>query len=202
MIAGLLPTTEGAIEVSGKPVTGPVHSSVVFQQHLLLASTILNNVLLQIEVRRLDKALRRAGKEPARRVRLGEFADASPTSLGRMNQRRDRARAHPRPRAAPDGWCWRARRHHARPDGARFPRAVAPGGQDVLFITHSVSRGPSSLSNRVIGCRRGGRIAASCRRAAARATFLIRDEPEFARHTRHIRRLFEKMGVLKERHGA
>src|SRR5262249_42957092 len=58
MIAGLLPTTQGAIEVLGKPVAGPVHAlGIVFQQHLLLPwRTILNNVLLQIEVRRLDKA--------------------------------------------------------------------------------------------------------------------------------------------------
>jgi NitT/TauT family transport system ATP-binding protein len=28
--------------------------------------------------------------------------------------------------------------------------------------------------------------------------FELRDEPEFTRYTRHIRRLFEKMGVLKE----
>src|SRR5262245_30926139 len=56
MIAGLLPSTEGTIEVLGKPVKGPVHDlGIVFQQHLLLAwRTILNNVLLQIEVRRLD----------------------------------------------------------------------------------------------------------------------------------------------------
>ena len=65
MIAGLLPTTEGAIEVLGRPVDGPVHDlGIVFQQHLLLGwRTILNNVLLQIEVRRLNKASYRARAE-------------------------------------------------------------------------------------------------------------------------------------------
>ena len=40
-----------------EPVNGPVHElGIVFQQHLMLGwRTILNNVMLQIEVRRLDK---------------------------------------------------------------------------------------------------------------------------------------------------
>jgi len=48
MIAGLMSPSTGTVEVSGRPVKGPVHElGVVFQQHLLLGwRTILNNVLL------------------------------------------------------------------------------------------------------------------------------------------------------------
>jgi NitT/TauT family transport system ATP-binding protein len=31
--------------------------------------------------------------------------------------------------------------------------------------------------------------------------FELRDEPEFARYTRHIRRIFERTGVLTEHRG-
>jgi NitT/TauT family transport system ATP-binding protein len=60
------------------------------------------------------------------------------------------------------------------------------------------------LSNRVVVMSpRPGRIEEIVPVELPRARhFAIRDEPEFTRHTRHIRRLFERMGVLKERHGA
>ena len=104
MIAGLLPTTEGAIEVLGRPVAGPVHElGIVFQQHLLLPwRTILNNVLLQIEVRRLDKPATATRAEALlARVGLGEFSDRFPDELsGGMNQRASIVRApDPRSRA-------------------------------------------------------------------------------------------------------
>src|SRR5262249_36023373 len=91
MIAGLMPVSAGTIEVAGRPVTGPVHDlGIVFQQHLLLAwRTILNNVLLQIEVRRLDRArYTERAKNLLGRVGLAEFADRFPDELsGGMNQR-------------------------------------------------------------------------------------------------------------------
>ena len=62
-------------------VRGPVHDlGIVFQQHLLLPwRTILNNVLLQIEVRRLARAryIPRA-EELLARVGLRDFSDRFP----------------------------------------------------------------------------------------------------------------------------
>ena len=91
MIAGLFPPSEGGIAVMDAPVTGPVHGlGIGFQQHLLLPwRTVLQNVLLQVEVRRLDKSkyLERA-RTLLDKVGLTDFADRFPDELsGGMNQR-------------------------------------------------------------------------------------------------------------------
>src|SRR5438128_6191141 len=55
MVGGLLPTTHGSIEIAGQRVDGPAASiGIVFQSHVLLAwRTVLENIMLQIEVRKL-----------------------------------------------------------------------------------------------------------------------------------------------------
>ncbi len=146
MIAGLIPVTHGVIELLGKPVRGPVHDlGIVFQQHLLLPwRTILNNVLLQIEVRRLT---------------------------------RDQM-------------------------GLDFHHLSREEGKTVLFITHSISEAVF-LSNRVVVMSpRPGKVEEIVQIDLGRERhFELRDEPEFAQYTRHIRRLFERMGVLVEHRG-
>ena len=61
LIAGLIAPTSGAIRVNGRPLDGPTPSiGIVFQSPLLMAwRTVLQNVLLQIEIRDLDVALYR-----------------------------------------------------------------------------------------------------------------------------------------------
>jgi NitT/TauT family transport system ATP-binding protein len=209
MIAGLLPTTEGAIDVSGRPVTGPVHElGIVFQQHLLLAwRTILGNVLLQIEVRRLDRArYTERAKNLLDRVGLGEFADRFPDELsGGMNQRAAIVRAliHDPELILMDEPFGALDAITRDQMGLDFHELSRQEGKTVLFITHSISEAVF-LSNRVVVMSpRPGRIEEIVPVELPRERhFAIRDEPEFARHTRHIRRLFERMGVLKERHGA
>jgi len=58
LVAGLLPVTDGEIRVEGKPVHGPPDNvGIVFQSPVLLAwRNVLENVLLQIEMRRLSRA--------------------------------------------------------------------------------------------------------------------------------------------------
>jgi NitT/TauT family transport system ATP-binding protein len=209
MIAGLLPTTQGAIEVAGRPVTGPVHElGIVFQQHLLLAwRTILNNVLLQIEVRRLDKArYTERAKSLLGRVGLCEFADRFPDELsGGMNQRAAIVRAliHDPELILMDEPFGALDAITRDQMGLDFHDLSRQDGKTVLFITHSISEAVF-LSNRVVVMSpRPGRIEEIVPVELPRERhFDIRDEPDFARHTRHIRRLFERMGVLKERHGA
>src|SRR5450631_3822328 len=55
LVGGLLPATRGSIEIAGKRVDGPAASiGIVFQSHVLLAwRTVLENIMLQIEVRKL-----------------------------------------------------------------------------------------------------------------------------------------------------
>ena len=58
LIAGLIPQSSGAIRVKGEPIKGPTPSiGIVFQSPLLMAwRTVLENVLLQIEIRNLRVA--------------------------------------------------------------------------------------------------------------------------------------------------
>jgi NitT/TauT family transport system ATP-binding protein len=203
--AGLLSTTEGTIRVLGRPVRGPVHDlGIVFQQHLLLSwRTILNNVLLQIEVRRLDrtKYIRRA-ETLLRRVGLGEFMDRFPDELsGGMNQRAAIVRSLIHDPGLllmdePFGALDAITRDQM---GLDFQHLSQEEGKTVLFITHSISEAVF-LSNRVVVMSpRPGRIEEVIPiEFGQERNFDLRDEPEFARYTRHIRRIFEKMGVLTE----
>jgi NitT/TauT family transport system ATP-binding protein len=86
---------------------------------------------------------------------------------------------------------------------AELLRICAAAQTTVVFVTHSIPEAVY-LSNRVVVMSpRPGRIEEIVPVELPRERhFAIRDEPEFARHTRHIRQLFERMGVLKERHGA
>jgi NitT/TauT family transport system ATP-binding protein len=206
MIAGLLPPTDGAIDVLGRPVRGPVHElGIVFQQHLLLAwRTILNNVLLQIEVRRLSRAhYTERAKELLRRVGLEEFADRFPDELsGGMNQRAAIVRAliHDPDLLLMDEPFGALDAITRDQMGLDFHQLSREEGKTVLFITHSISEAVF-LSNRVVVMSpRPGRIEEIVPiNLPPDRHFELRDAPEFSRYTGHIRRLFEKMGVLRER---
>jgi NitT/TauT family transport system ATP-binding protein len=205
MIAGLLTTTDGNIRVLGKPVAGPVHElGIVFQQHLLLPwRTILNNVMLQIEVRRLERArfVERAERLLAR-VGLADFSDRFPDELsGGMNQRASIVRAliHDPDLLLMDEPFGALDAITRDQMGLDFHQLSREEGKTVLFITHSISEAVF-LSNRVVVMSpRPGKIEEIVPIDLGRERhFELRDEPEFAHYTRHIRRLFEGMGVLKE----
>src|SRR5690606_8030291 len=61
LASGLEPLSSGTLEVDGKPLTRPLSEvGIVFQDHLLLDfRTALDNVMLQQEIRGLDKAVMR-----------------------------------------------------------------------------------------------------------------------------------------------
>ena len=209
MIAGLTAPTQGTIEVLGKSVTGPVHElGIVFQQHLLLPwRTILHNVLLQIEVRRLNRA---SYKERAERlldrVGLGGFFDRFPDELsGGMNQRAAIVRAliHDPDLLLMDepfGALDAITRDQMALD---FHHLSRQEGKTVLFVTHSISEAVF-LSNRVVVMStRPGRVEEIISIELPRERhFELREEPQFAHYTRHVRRLFERMGVLVEHRSA
>ncbi len=91
VLAGLVPPTSGAVEIFGAPVRGPVAGvGMVFQAPVLLKwRTVLDNVLLPIEILHLD---RRAYLERARHLLdlagIADFAPRYPRELsGGMQQR-------------------------------------------------------------------------------------------------------------------
>ena len=91
VLAGLLPYTTGSVELNGKPLRGPTpQAAVVFQSPVLLPwRTVLDNVLLPIEFRKLPMAnYRKSATDLLAMVGLSEFAQRYPFELsGGMQQR-------------------------------------------------------------------------------------------------------------------
>ncbi|MGI5490987.1 ABC transporter ATP-binding protein [Microtetraspora malaysiensis] len=91
MVAGLLRPTTGTITVAGDPVTKPRQDvSFMFQRAALLPwRTVLDNIMLPVEILRLDKAAgRRRAHELIELVGLSGFAKRLPHELsGGMQQR-------------------------------------------------------------------------------------------------------------------
>src|SRR5207248_11253988 len=81
VLAGLLPYTAGSVELNGKPLRGATReAAVVFQSPVLLPwRTVLDNVLLPIEFRRLPMArYRQSAVDLLEMVGLSEFAHRYP----------------------------------------------------------------------------------------------------------------------------
>jgi len=97
LIAGLHPATTGRIEVSSKPVNGPVSEvGIVFQSPVLLEwRNILDNVLFQADMRGLNVGeYKERAMQLLHQVGLQDFADRYPHELsGGMRQRASIARA-------------------------------------------------------------------------------------------------------------
>lgn len=166
LVGGLLPATRGAIEIAGKRVDGPADSiGIVFQSHVLLAwRTVLENIMLQIEVRKLP---RERGLERARAlvemVGLRGFENKYPWQLsGGMQQRASICRALVHDPAIllmdePFGALDAMTREKMN---LELQRIWAAARKTVLLITHSI---PESifLSDRVlVMTERPGSIAA------------------------------------------
>jgi NitT/TauT family transport system ATP-binding protein len=206
IVAGLSQRSAGELEVLGRPVTGPVTElGIVFQQHLLLPwRTILQNVLLQMEIRSQNGAEAKARAVTLLdSVGLGDFIDRFPDELsGGMKQRASivRAMVHDpelilmdEPFGALDAMT----RDQMTLD---FHALSRDEGKTVLFVTHSIDEAVF-LSDRVIVMSpRPGRIVAEIKiDLPSHRTLELRDEPEFAAYAKQIRALFQGMGILRER---
>ena len=91
VLAGLLPYTAGSVELNGMPLRGPSNeAAVVFQSPVLLPwRTVLENVLLPIEFRKLPRSrYKQNALDLLEMVGLHEFAQRYPYELsGGMQQR-------------------------------------------------------------------------------------------------------------------
>src|SRR5262249_16493270 len=91
IVAGLLAPTAGRVVVGGRPVNGPNQDiGFVFQRAVLLRwRTVLENVLLQAEVRKLDiRDYTKRARKLLQLVDLEGFEDKYPHQLsGGMQQR-------------------------------------------------------------------------------------------------------------------
>jgi NitT/TauT family transport system ATP-binding protein len=166
LIAGLLPVSSGEIMLNGRRVDGPPDDiGIVFQSPVLLAwRSVIDNVMLQIELRGLDRETFRAkAKALLDMVGLSEFQRKFPWQLsGGMQQRASIARALVHDPAVllmdePFGALDAMTREKMN---LELQRIWSETRKTVLFITHSI---PESifLSDRVlVMTERPGRIAA------------------------------------------
>jgi NitT/TauT family transport system ATP-binding protein len=169
VVAGLLPATEGAVSIDGHPVTRPYpRAGMVFQEPVLLDwRTVLGNVLLQADVRRLDRrACEPRARELLHRVGLGEFLDRRPYELsGGMRQRVSICRALLHAPSLllmdePFGALDALTREQMATDLQRLWLEL---GMTVLFITHSIPEAILLSDRVVVFSARPGRPVADVR---------------------------------------
>jgi NitT/TauT family transport system ATP-binding protein len=203
LIAGLLPASAGEIVLNGKRVQGPPDNvGIVFQSPVLLAwRSVIDNVMLQIELRRLDP---RVYIDKARAlldmVGLSDFQRKFPWQLsGGMQQRASICRALVHDPAVllmdePFGALDAMTREKMN---LELQRIWSETKKTVLFITHSI---PESifLSDRVlVMTERPGRIAAIYDVPLVRPRKLsLMGSPEFAALAQTIRGHFYAQGAL------
>jgi len=205
ILSGLLPPTGGVVVIGKEPVNGPYTKlGIVFQQDVLLDwRTVMQNVMLQADIRGLDKVtMRTRAQELLRLVKLDGFEDVYPHHLsGGMRQRVAICRAllhNPElllmdePFGALDAFT----RDQLNIDLLRFWHETR---KTVIFVTHSIPEAVF-LSDRVIVMTpRPGRIEETITIDLPRPRRLsMRDMPEFAEYTRRITSIFESVGVLRE----
>lgn len=124
IVAGLIPATDGTLEVFGEPIIQPRQDIGIVFQNALLSNwrTVFENVMVPVEVLKLPKdKYRQKAIQLLKLAGLERFANNYPSELsGGMQQRVAICRAHIRrgcPYSGADGARWPGRRSHSR--GAR-----------------------------------------------------------------------------------
>ncbi|MFN0300750.1 MAG: ABC transporter ATP-binding protein [Burkholderiales bacterium] len=205
IIAGLLPPTAGSVHLNGTPVRGPQTAlGVVFQSPVLLDwRTVLDNVLVQLELRSIDPRLfRQKAHELLSNVGLAEFANRFPRELsGGMRQRTAIARAliHDPPLLLMDepfGALDALTREQMRID---LEALWMQSRKTVLFITHSIDEAVLLADRVLVMSPRPGRIDHEITIPLARPRGLdARKNPAFAEATQIITEIFLARGVLRK----
>jgi NitT/TauT family transport system ATP-binding protein len=205
IVGGLTPATGGEVLVRGAAVTKPPESlGLVFQTDLLMPwRTVLENIMLQAEIRGLDRAATLArARELLALVGLAAVADSFPSELsGGMRQRVSLCRAlvHEPDLLLMD-----------EPFGAldaitrdqmciELQRVWLAKRKTVLFVTHSIDEAVF-LSDRVVVMTPGpGKVALDLAIDLPRPRRIaVRETPGFQNYARQLRETFERFGLLRE----
>ena len=204
LISGLIPQSSGEIRVNGRPISGPTASiGIVFQSPLLMAwRTVLENVLLQIEIRDLRVADYRApARDLLRLVGLDGFEDAHPHQLsGGMQQRVGLCRAlihdpdlliMDEPFGALDAMTRELM-------NAELQRIWTERQKTVLFITHSISEAVYLADRVLVMSPRPGRIVGEIVVDLPRPRTVATTElPAFVHFTREVRRHLNAASIVE-----
>ncbi len=200
--AGLIPPSEGAILVDGEKLEQPLTDiGIVFQDHLLLDfRTAMDNVLLQQQIRRLDRqVIAERASSLFQKLGLSGAEQRYPSQLsGGMRQRVSIARALVHEPSIlmmdePFGALDAITRTQIRHD---LELLWMETRKTVLFITHSIEEA-IGLSDRVLVMSRGpGRIIEEIKIDLPRPRPVhLGDYPEFAEYANRIYDIFERIGV-------
>jgi NitT/TauT family transport system ATP-binding protein len=202
--AGLAAPSTGSVAVNGKTVRKPVTDvGIVFQRDVLFDwKTVLGNIMLQAEIRRLPRepALIKAGQLIAR-VGLAGFENARPWQLsGGMRQRVSICRALLHDASLllldePFGALDALTRDQMILD---LQRIWFEDRRTALFITHDIGEA-IFLSDRVLVMSpRPGRIVADLRIDLPRPRDIeLREDPRFIAYQREIRGIFRSLEVIR-----
>jgi NitT/TauT family transport system ATP-binding protein len=204
IIAGLLHHTVGSVLLGGREVTGAQTGlGIVFQSPVLLEwRNVLDNVLLQLELRGLDpKAYVARAHDLLAKVGLAEFHDRRPRELsGGMRQRAAIVRAliHDPPLLLMDepfGALDALTREQMRIDLEELWMQTA---KTVLFITHSIDEAVLLADRVIVMSPRPGRIEQVYEIALPRPRGLAaRSQALFIEATQRITDLFLSKGILR-----
>ncbi|MCX7362316.1 MAG: ABC transporter ATP-binding protein [Alphaproteobacteria bacterium] len=205
MLSGLVPRSSGSITIGGQEVTRPYTDiGIVFQQDVLLEwRSILRNVMIQAELRKLDRRkLEARARHLIELVGLKGFEEMFPHELsGGMRQRTSICRAllHSPPLLLMDepfGALDALTRDQLNIDLLRFWQESPT---TVVFITHSVSEAVFLSDRVVVMSPRPGRIEEIVEIDLPRPRRIaMRETPRFLDYSRRIGRVFETIGILRE----
>jgi NitT/TauT family transport system ATP-binding protein len=205
IIGGLVPPSQGSVTIKSTRVSGPYTAlGFVFQQDVLLDwRTVLQNILLQARIRRMDKAKATVrARELLRLVGLEGFEDKYPHELsGGMRQRVAICRAllhepdlllMDEPFGALDAIA----RDQLNEDLLRYRHQAR---KTILFVTHSIPEAVF-LSDRIfVMSSRPGRIEEIITIDLPHPRPLsIRETPKFGEYVGQITRIFETVGVFRK----
>ena len=203
LVAGLLRPSGGGVSVSGHVVTRPHRDvGIVFQSPLLLPwRSVLGNVMLPVEVKRLPRAphLERA-RELLRMTGLQAFAGKYPWQLsGGMQQRAAicRALVHDPDILLMDEPFGALDALTRETMNLELQRIQGETGKTVLLITHSIPEAVFLSDRVVVMTARPGAIEAVYDVNLPRPRPLgIMGGSEFGELTRNVRRHFHAQGTM------
>jgi NitT/TauT family transport system ATP-binding protein len=202
MVAGLVPYTAGEITVGSRRVERPLTDvGIVFQESILLDwRDVLSNVLLQIEIRRMDRATYEpVARHLLRATGLEGFETKKPYELsGGMRQRVSicRALVHDPPLLLMDepfGALDALTREQISMD---IQRVWMEKRKTAIHITHSIPEAVLLADRVVVMSPRPGRIVEIIEVDLPRPRRLDKLPARFNDYAGRIREIFKSKGVL------
>jgi NitT/TauT family transport system ATP-binding protein len=202
MVAGLAPYTSGTITISGKRVDRPqTDVGIVFQESIMLDwRDVLSNVMLQIDIRNLDRAkYTPIARNLLKETGLGGFEQKKPYELsGGMRQRVSICRALVHDPAMlmmdePFGALDALTREQIATD---IQRLWMETRKTALHITHSIPEAVLLADRVVVMGPRPGRIVEIIDVDLPRPRRLDKLSERFHQYSSRIRTIFKSQGVL------